>query len=138
MDEARLLDSIETAAEFEFSRSGGPGGQNVNKVNTKATLRVALASLDGLSEAERLRVETVLAPRIADGRVMVSVSDERTQGANRKLAVERLCALVADAARIPKPRRKTKPTAASVKRRLTEKRARSSVKRGRADSPPED
>ncbi|MCX7023199.1 MAG: alternative ribosome rescue aminoacyl-tRNA hydrolase ArfB [Spirochaetes bacterium] len=139
MDETLVRTSVEAKADFEFSRSGGPGGQNVNKVNTRVTIRVSLQDLDGLSDAERARVAEKLESRIAAGRIAVSVSEERTQEANRRRAVDRIETLVIAAARIPKRRKATKPSRASKERRLAEKRSKSAIKRGRNDrAHPED
>ncbi len=134
MDRNELKASIAALAEFEFSRSGGPGGQNVNKVNSKATVRVQLGSLLGLSNAEMVRALSLLSGKLTEnGELVVSASDERDQIRNREAALERLLALVAGAAAIPRRRRATKPTRASKERRLAGKRRKGEIKqlRGR-------
>lgn len=136
MDRAALRASIEAAVEMDFSRSGGPGGQNVNKVNSKVTARVPLAALGGLSEAELARAREILAPRLTlSGELLVVANEERDQIRNRELALERLFSLLASAAALPKKRRPTKPGRAARERRLASKRARGESKRlrGRPD-----
>lgn len=126
---------------FEFSHAGGPGGQNVNKVATAATLNFHVASAGTLSEWQKGVVAARLANRInADGVLRVTASDGRTQGANRTAAAGRFRALLADALRPVKRRRATRPTRASVERRLGEKRVRAARKsgRGKVDPPGEE
>lgn len=123
---------IEVHGEETFSRSSGPGGQNVNKTSTKALLRVSLLRLEGLSEAERTRLLVKLAGRLtAEGDLVVQVQDERSQGLNRSLAVERVLDWIVRGLHRDKPRRATRPTRASQERRLTAKRVKAAVKRNR-------
>ena len=125
MDALLLYKSIHSSGSADFSRSGGPGGQNVNKVNTKVTLRVKLNDLEGLSEAEVLRLRETLASRITgEGDLIISSSEERSQRLNLERAYARMESLIASAARLPKIRRPTKPGRASREERLQSKRRR--------------
>lgn len=120
-----------SVVDFDFSRSSGPGGQNVNKVNTKATARLDVRRL-GLGEADLALVTARLASRLVDGSILVqAASDTRSQFLNRELAVERLVAMLESALRREKPRRPTAPTRASRERRLSSKRRDGEVKKGR-------
>jgi len=122
--------------EASFSRSPGPGGQNVNKVNTQVTLLFDFAACPTVSEIGKRRIRRRLATRLSrDGRLRVVSRRERTQARNRSAAQDRLITLLAEAMRSPKPRRKTKPTTASKKRRLQSKRERSELKRERRTPP---
>ena len=130
MNLERLRASIETGAELDFARSGGPGGQNVNKVNSKAIARIRLDQVEGLSTAEAAQAALRLASRLTTaGELIVQADEERDQGRNREAAVARLVALVTGAARLAKPRRATKPTRGSKERRLASKRVRGSSKK---------
>ncbi len=120
---------------YEFSRSGGPGGQNVNKVNTKTELRVNPAFIYGLSNKARQRLMYLARNRLdAAGLIVMISSDQRTQEANRRNCLEKLRRLVTESLIEPKIRRKTKPTAASRRRRVEGKKTRSKVKQARRAS----
>jgi ribosome-associated protein len=132
MDRKELRASIEESCVMDFARSGGPGGQNVNKVNSKAIARLRLETLRGLSPAEYARALSLLASRLTTGgELVVQASEERDQIRNRTAAIERLVALVAGAAALPKRRIPTKPGRAARERRLSSKRLRSETKQQR-------
>ncbi|MEN6500692.1 MAG: alternative ribosome rescue aminoacyl-tRNA hydrolase ArfB [Rectinema sp.] len=132
MDTELLRSSIMAHAEIEFSKSGGPGGQNVNKVNTKVTARVGIAAIEGLRSSELELVRARLANRITtEGELVVQVQEARSQIINREKAIQKLIMLVERAARQNQPRIPTKPTAASKQRKLAAKRLRSATKKNR-------
>ena len=131
MQRDALIETIQRISRQEVSRSGGPGGQNVNKVNTQVTLRVPLGQL-GLPDDDRERVARRLANRCNEsGELVIQVSDTRSQHANREIAVERAAELITTALRRPKRRRPTRPSAAARERRLNGKRRRSRTKQNR-------
>jgi ribosome-associated protein len=122
---------------FTASRSAGPGGQNVNKVNTRITLRFDLEATEALSEEEKERIRERLATRISKAGVLsVSAQRERTQAANRKAATERFAELLQDALDESPERRPTKVPRRSKRRRLENKRRRGQLKRERSRSYP--
>ena len=133
MDILLLQQSIRNSAEISFSRSGGPGGQNVNKLNTKVTLRLTLSLLEGLSDVEQQRLRKTLGSRLSgDGEeLVISSSEERSQKINLERAYARTEALIAVAARLPKKRKITKPSAAARENRLRIKHLLSEKKKRR-------
>ena len=115
-----------------FARSGGNGGQNVNKVNTKVHLVLAVNDIDGITEAERGRLRTKLAAILnKEDSLFLDVDDERYQERNREIALTRLEARIVQALALPKKRIKTKPTKASKEKRLKLKKLRSEIKKNR-------
>jgi len=136
MNRALLLQSLHRSASADFSRSGGPGGQNVNKVNTKVTLRLNVNDLAGLSDAETARLKETLARRISGAEeLIVTASEERSQRMNLERAYARMENLIVAAARLPRPRRPTKPSQAAREERLKSKRCRSLKKAERCFKP---
>jgi ribosome-associated protein len=135
MNRNELLAWIEQAGSFTFSRSGGPGGQNVNKVNTKAILRLPLCDLP-VSDGDAARVMRKLDTRLTtEGELVIHSSEGRSQRVNRELAMERAVAMIAGALRKPRQRKRTKPSRAAKERRLAAKRHRSEIKRRRRPPP---
>jgi ribosome-associated protein len=124
---------------FVASRSQGPGGQNVNKVASRVTLLFDVDGSPSLTESQRRRLRERLPGRISgDGILRVSSQRHRSQAANRRAALERFAALLAEALRPRTSRVATRPTAASRERRIADKRRRAYVKAGRAARPDDD
>lgn len=137
----RVADNLELtpslvipAAELRerFSRSPGPGGQGVNTADSRVELSFDLRNTAALPPVLRDRALARLSHRLVDGVITIAASEQRNQLANRRLARERLAALLRAAIRAPAPpRRATKPTRGSVERRLADKRRRAATKRTR-------
>ena len=130
VNQALVLPSAEL--EWTAVRSSGPGGQNVNKVATKVELRFAFAQSRVLSAAVRDRLAALARGKLdAEGRLVLTSDETRSQARNLELTRERLAALVRAALVPPKRRRPTKPSRASKERRLTGKKHQSEKKQGR-------
>jgi ribosome-associated protein len=126
----------EQELSFSFERSPGPGGQNVNKVNTRVTLHFDVSRSTSLSHQQKAALRRTLSGRISqDGVLRIVSSKERTQLANRRAAVNRFISLMADALEPPKLRRKTLPPASAERKRVENKVRRSEVKRTRTSVP---
>jgi ribosome-associated protein len=127
------------ALALAFTRSSGPGGQNVNKVASKVELRVDLARIEGLREDARRRLDTLTASRRdAEGRLLVTSQRTRDQHRNLEDARAKVRDLVARALRAPKRRRATRATRGSVEARLKVKKRDSAVKKLRGNVRGED
>ena len=123
------------AMRFQFARSGGPGGQNVNKLNTKAELWLQVAALTGLTAAARDRLRRAAGRRLTTGDEIHLVSEtERGQEGNRAAVMQRLREMIVRACVAPKVRRKSRPSRAAKARRLEGKRRRSEIKQRRRSS----
>lgn len=118
--------------EWRFSRSGGPGGQGVNTADSKAELRFDLAATTALSDLFKARALSRLESRLVNGVLVIAASEHRSQLDNRRAAIARLVALLADAIAPPAaPRRPTRPSRGAIARRLENKQRRSTVKQQR-------
>jgi ribosome-associated protein len=120
----------EAELRWRFSRASGPGGQGVNTTDSRVELSFDVARSTALGPTYRARALDRLADRLADGVVTVVATEHRSQLRNREAAETRLAELLAQAiAPPPRPRRPTRPTAASRERRLAAKRRRGETKR---------
>ncbi|HEY0872184.1 MAG TPA: alternative ribosome rescue aminoacyl-tRNA hydrolase ArfB [Vicinamibacterales bacterium] len=135
MSALRVTPSIsipEEELEERFVRASGPGGQNVNKVATAVELRFDAARSKVLSDDALVRLRVLAGTKMtAEGVLVVDARRHRTQAQNREDARERLAELVRQALVRPRKRRKTRPTKASVEKRIQSKKHRSETKRGR-------
>jgi ribosome-associated protein len=118
--------------QFSFSRSSGPGGQNVNKVSSKATLHFRAVDSPSLPPDVRQRLLTAFKSRLTkEGELVISSQEHRDQSQNIEACLNRLKGMILSVAKPPKRRRATKPSRGSKVRRLTAKKQRSEVKQGR-------
>jgi ribosome-associated protein len=121
-----------TEFAWSFARSGGPGGQNVNKVASKAVLRWNFAASPSVPDDVKARFRERFPSRLTiDGELVLSSELTRDQGRNREDCLEKLAAMLRSAAIRPKIRRPTKPSKASKRRRIEAKRHQSARKAGR-------
>ena len=121
--------AAESAIRIQYSRSSGPGGQNVNKVNTRAQLWVPIAAISGLSESALERLRRIAPSRItSEDEILIEADVERTQERNREAVFERLRDLLEQAMKEPRRRRKTKPSRAAKEKRVKSKKKRGEVK----------
>ncbi len=124
---------------FKYSRSSGPGGQNVNKLNTRVTLFLDVTNCSTLSPSQKKRILNKLATRADKNGVVRVVSQKyRTQNANRRAAIERLTSLIANALKRKPRRRKTSVPKWANQKRLTEKKKRSKLKKLRIGADTDD
>lgn len=123
-----------TELHFSFARAPGPGGQNVNKVETAVKVHFDVRGSRSLPEEMKLRLAKLAGRRMThEGVLVITAHRFRTQHQNRADAVQRLVELLRRAAHLPAVRRPTRPTRAARERRLAEKREHSRVKRARQE-----
>jgi len=141
-DDLQILDDLVIPGSeiaFSASRSGGPGGQNVNKVATRVTIRWSPGTSRALDGSRRaLVLENLRARLTGSGEIVIHSDVHRSQARNREEARLRLRGIVRRALVRRRPRRPTRPTRASVEKRLERKRRRASVKRGRRKPGPDE
>lgn len=122
----------ESELELLTTTSRGPGGQHVNRSETRVVLRWNLRTSASVTEEQRARLLEKLGTRISrEGVLQVAAEDHRSQTRNRELARERMVELIADALKRERPRRPTRPTRASRKRRVDDKKRRGDLKKSR-------
>lgn len=120
---------------WRFSRSSGPGGQGVNTTDSRAELSFDVAGTTALTEFLRTRALERLADRLIDGVITIAASEYRAQLRNREAAMARLAQILREAIAPPPPKRRaTRPGRGAVERRLSAKKRRANVKKGRRDS----
>ncbi len=128
MNPTRLLPDL----TYQFARSGGAGGQNVNKVATKAELRFSVRDSALLTDEERATLLEKLANKLTiEGELVLTHQTERTQLGNKEKVTKKFLRLIEKAFAVQKPRRATRPSKAAVEERHTEKRQRGEIKANR-------
>jgi ribosome-associated protein len=133
------IDLDENELEFSFIRASGPGGQNVNKVSSAVRLRFDIRHSPSLPDDVRSRLIRIAGRRVTEhGELIITAQIHRSQERNRQEALDKLIDLIKRAAVPPVPRRPTRPTAGSRKRRLESKIRRGTIKRLRGKGSAED
>ena len=129
MDKEKLKEWIKINAAISFARSGGPGGQHVNKTETKAVLKITVDDLPLTAEDKNIIRQRLYSRINSDGELVIHSSEERSQTRNRELAEERAVSLISASLVRRKKRRPTKPTRASNERRIKGKKIRAEIKK---------
>jgi ribosome-associated protein len=125
-------DLLQSELVFTTSRSSGPGGQNVNKVNTKVTLRFDVEKSQLLTDEEKALLRSKLSTRItADGSLLLTAQDKRSQLQNKEAVILKLNELLAKALAKKKKRKATKPSKSAIQKRIKSKKERSEKKKWR-------
>ena len=136
----KITDSIyinESELKESFIRSSGPGGQHINKVATAVQLRFNAKNSRDISEEVYNRLRTIAGSRLTeDGNLIIESREYRSQSQNRQVALEKLISLLQQAAKKPKRRTPTRPSQASVEKRLRNKRLQSEKKKSRRNIDP--
>ncbi|MCL6258800.1 aminoacyl-tRNA hydrolase [Aquiflexum sp. TKW24L] len=123
---------LDAELQFQFSRSSGPGGQNVNKVNSKVELRFNIPNSQILDETEKSTLSEKLSSKIdTEGNLSIQSQEKRSQIQNKEIAVRKFYDLLKKAFQKKKIRKATKPSKGAVEDRLKEKKAQSEKKKGR-------
>ena len=129
-------EEISNELHFKAVRSSGPGGQHVNKVSTKMELVFDIKNSSALSNIEKVRISKKLASRITkNGNLILQCDESRSQRKNKELVIKRFFEIITKASKVPKPRKKTKPSKTAIEKRLKQKKIASSKKanRGKID-----
>jgi len=114
---------LEKELKFNTSRSGGPGGQHANKVETSVELRFDISNSSSLSRQEKRRLFKKLTNKITkEGEIIIAAENSRSQAKNKEAALEKFFAMIEAALKVPKKRKPTKPSKAAKERRLKEKK----------------
>ena len=133
-DKITNIPDLSRELEFSASRSSGPGGQNVNKVNTRIELRFHVRNSQLLTDEQKGRLTDKLASRLTiEGELIIVCQEKRSQLANKELATQRFYVLLEKSLRPSKKRKATKPTKASVEKRITTKKQQAEKKRLRGN-----
>ena len=136
----KITDSIyinESELKESFIRSSGPGGQHVNKVATAVQLRFNAKTSENISKEVYIRLRTIAGSKLTeDGNLIIVSQVHRSQIQNRQVALDKLISLLQQAAKKPKRRKKTRPSRASVEKRLRNKRLQSEKKKSRRNIDP--
>jgi ribosome-associated protein len=126
------MNDLHPELRFQFARSGGAGGQNVNKVNTKAELRFNVRDSVLLTDEQRTVLLEKWANKLtAEGELVLTHQTERTQLANKQKVIQKFDRVLQKAFEVPKPRKATKPSATQIAHRLDQKKRRSNTKTAR-------
>lgn len=128
-----LWQSILNELEYRYSRSSGPGGQHVNRTESKVDVRWDLENSHAVSESQKVRLRDKLATRLnKEGVLVLSCDEYRYRARNIEESQKRLKEILTQAMKVPKPRKKTKPSKSAVKKRLEGKKQRGDLKKTRS------